>query len=116
MVVARNARDQMTEEIFAQMGAVIAKASLTRPVGTVMQIAGNTVRISGLAQHARVGDRIKVIDAVTEGEVVRTSQDALDVLIDGTTEGLGLDAKVALFPRPDFAPHSGWIGRVMWPA
>jgi flagellum-specific ATP synthase len=105
----------MTEEIFAQMGAVIAKASLTRPAGTVMQIAGNTVRIGGLAEHARVGDRIKMIGTATQGEVVRTSQDALDVLIDGTTEGLGLGAKVALFARPDFSPHCGWIGRVVDP-
>jgi flagellum-specific ATP synthase len=105
----------MTEEIFAQMGAVIAKTTLIRPIGTIMQIAGNTLRISGLAQHARVGDRVKIVGAATQGEVVRTSQDALDVLIDGTTEGLGLGAKVALFPRPEFAPHAGWIGRVVDP-
>ncbi len=105
----------MIEEIFARMGAVIKNTSLTRPVGQVSLIAGNTVQVSGLSDHARVGDRIKIIGASTHGEVVRTSVGALDVLIDGTTEGLGLGANVALFPRPKFAPHSGWIGRVIDP-
>lgn len=105
----------MTEEIFAQMGAAIKKTSLTRPVGYVTQIAGSTVRIRGLSQTAHVGDRVQMIGALTMGEVVRTSQNTLDALMDGTTEGLGLGAKVVLSRRPAFAPHAGWIGRVIDP-
>ncbi|MGJ8609780.1 MAG: FliI/YscN family ATPase [Octadecabacter sp.] len=105
----------MTEEIFAQMGAAMKKMSLTRPVGHVTEIAGSTVRIHGLSRFARVGDRVQVIGTLTMGEVVRTTQESVDVLMDSTTEGLGPGAKVALTPRPVFAPHTGWIGRVIDP-
>jgi len=105
----------MTEDIFAQMGAAIEKTTLTRPIGAVLQIAGNRIQIGGISQFARVGDRIKVIGDNTLGEVVRTAQEGLDAIMDGSTEGFGLGAKVVLLPRPEFAPHSGWIGRVVDP-
>lgn len=105
----------MTEDIFAQMGAAIDKARRVRAVGTVRQIAGNTVQIDGLAQHANLGDSIQIIGGGNMGEIVRTSEQVAHALMDGTTDGLGLGAKVALLPRPDFAPHSGWIGRVIDP-
>lgn len=105
----------MTEDIFVQMGTAIKKTKLTHPVGVVLQIAGNRLQIGGISQSARVGDRIKVIGNDTLGEVVRTAQEGLDAIMDGSTEGLGLGAKVVLLPRPDFTPHSEWIGRVVDP-
>lgn len=105
----------MTEEIFVQMEAAVKRAALTRPVGQIAQIAAGTVQIKGLSAHARVGDRVQVIGEDTWGEVVRTSGDALNALMDGTSEGLGLGAHVALSPRPAFAPHGAWIGRVIDP-
>lgn len=105
----------MSEEIFDQMRSVIARATLTHPVGQISQVAAGTVLIEGLSHVARVGDRIQVIGESTIGEVVRTAADGLHALMDGTTEGLGLGARVVLMPRPIFAPHSGWIGRVIDP-
>lgn len=105
----------MTEEIFAQMGAAIGRTTRTRPVGLITQIAAGTVRITGLSARARVGDRIQMIGGDLRGEVVRTDADGLDALMDGSLEGLGLGARVALVPRPVFAPHAGWIGRVIDP-
>jgi len=105
----------MTEEIFAQVRAAIARSSITRPVGTISQIAGGTIRIEGLSSQARVGDRIEIIGHGAWGEIVRTGGETLDVLLEGSTDGLGLNAFVALHPRPVFAPHAGWIGRVVDP-
>ena len=105
----------MTQDIFAQMGAAVKRAPLVRPVGQITQIAAGTVQIKGLSTHARVGDRVQIIGDGTWGEVVRTSGDALDALMDGTTEGIGLGTKVALTARPVFAPSAAWIGRVIDP-
>jgi len=105
----------MTEEIFAQMAAAIKRAPMIRPVGEIAQIAGGTVRIHGVSQQARVGDHVQVIGTSQKGEVVRTSGDSIEVLMDGSTEGLGIGAKVSLGARPFFAPHDGWIGRVIDP-
>lgn len=105
----------MTADIFNQMAAAVSRASLTRPVGEVSQIAGNVVQVRGLSTQACVGDRIKVIGGDLQGEVVRAGVSKLDVLMTGSTEGLGLKAKVVLSKRPVFAPHAGWIGRVVDP-
>ena len=105
----------MTEDIFDQMSAAIKRTNLTRRVGQVVGIAGGTVQISALSAFARVGDRISVIGRYLEGEVIRADDAIVDVLMDGSTEGLGLEASVTLRTRPAFAPHSGWIGRVIDP-
>ncbi|MCL4122789.1 UNVERIFIED_CONTAM: hypothetical protein GTU68_054952 [Idotea baltica] len=86
-----------------------------RPIGQIGQIAAGVVRITGLSAHAHVGDRIQIIGEDIWGEVVRTDAQGLDALMDGSLEGLGLGARVALSPRPVFAPHRGWIGRVIDP-
>jgi len=105
----------MTEEIFDQMGAEIARATLTRPIGKIVQIAAGTISIEGLSMRGRVGDQIQVIGSQTKGEIVRTSAHFLEALMDGSTEGLGLGEDVVLSPRAVFAPHFGWIGRVVDP-
>lgn len=105
----------MTQDLFSRMGAAIAGASPIRPVGQVVQIAGSTLQIAGLSQHGRVGDRVRIIGTTAIGEVVRTSRDCIEILIDGSTEGLGIGANVALVPRKPFAPHESWIGRVIDP-
>ena len=103
----------MTEEIFEQMSAAIARTVLTRPVGEVVEIAGGTVQVNGLSAHARVGDRISVLGQTLQGEIVRVGESRVDALMNGSTDGLGLGACVSLSARPIFAPHRGWIGRVV---
>lgn len=105
----------MTEDVFDQINATMRRAARTRHVGHVSQIAGSTVQIEGIAQHAKVGDRVRVIGSSLRGEVIRSSTLSLDVLMDGSTEGLGLGERVSLVARPVFAPHAGWIGRVVDP-
>lgn len=105
----------MTEEIFAQAHAAVARLRKTKPVGTVTEIAGGTVRIEGVSDLACVADMIEVIGTGLCGEIVRTAGAAVHALMDGSTEGLGIGARVALCPRPVFAPARTWIGRVVDP-
>ena len=105
----------MSEEIFDQMSGLIARTSPTRPIGKIAQITADTAMVEGLSHAARVGDRVAVVGGAAEGEVVRASGELLYVLIAGSTEGLGLGVNVVLLPRPIFAPHDGWIGRVIDP-
>lgn len=105
----------MVEDILSQMAAAVDRITPLRFVGRISQISGSTVQISGLSSRARVGDLIQVIGTTRWGEVVRTAGTTLDALMEGSTEGLGLSATVALNPRSMFAPHDGWIGRVVDP-
>ncbi|MCF2905954.1 FliI/YscN family ATPase [Octadecabacter sp. CECT 8868] len=97
------------------MGASLDRVSLIRPVGEISEIAGGLVQVCGLSAHGVVGDRIKVIGHELTGEIIRVGAARLDVMMDGSTEGLGSKAKVVLLPRPVLAPHAGWIGRVVDP-
>ncbi len=105
----------MTEDILEQMSVATQNARATYPAGKICEISGRVVRISGLSAHAHVGDRIRVMGTNLTGEVVRSTENVTDAMIEGSTEGLGLGAIVALRPRPAFAPHDGWIGRVVDP-
>lgn len=105
----------MTEEIFDQMAAAVQRAKPVFPTGHICEIAGNVIKIVGLSSRARVGDQVRVIGADLNGEVIRTTGTTLDAMVEGSSEGLGLGTLVALNPRPVFAPHDGWIGRVVDP-
>lgn len=105
----------MSEDIFDQMTAAIHRVQPALPAGHVTEIAGNVIKVSGLSSDARVGDRLKVIGHDLKGEVIRTSSSTLDAIIEGSSEGLGLGTIVTLNARPIFAPHDGWIGRVVDP-
>ncbi|MDA9207960.1 FliI/YscN family ATPase [Octadecabacter sp.] len=105
----------MTEDIFDRMTAAVQRARPTVPAGRITEIAGNLIKVTGLSAHARVGDRLHVVGPEMKGEVLRSSATTLDAMIEGSSEGLGLGAYVALTPRPVFSPHNGWIGRVVDP-
>jgi len=105
----------MSEDTFARMSAAIKRAKLKRHVGTVTQISGTTLQIAGLSHHARVGDRIEILGQAIKGEVVKTDAHHIDVMVENSTDGLGLGARAILHDRPVFAPHEGWIGRVLDP-
>lgn len=105
----------MTEELFAQAHAAVARLHKTKPVGIVAEIAGGTVLIEGFVERALVADRVEVIGTGMTGEIVRTAGRGVHALMDGSNEGLGIGARVALAPRPVFAPHKNWMGRVVDP-
>lgn len=105
----------MTEDIIDCMISTLERASCVKPVGKIIRIVGNVIEVAGLAQNAKLGDRVQVIGDIAEGEIVRSTAQSVHVLMDRSTEGLGLGARVALTSRPVFAPHAGWIGRIVDP-
>lgn len=105
----------MTEDILDQMSHAIARATQVQPVGQIAQITAGMVVVEGLSHAAKVGDRIQVIGGQAGGEIVRASGESIHALMAGSTEGLGLGADVVLQSRRPFAPHAGWIGRVIDP-
>ena len=105
----------MTEDIFDRMTAAVDRVQPIHAAGRITEIAGNIIKVSGLSSDARVGDRLRVIGMELKGEVLRTSGSSLDAMIEGSSEGLGLGTFVSLSRRPIFAPHEGWIGRVIDP-
>lgn len=105
----------MTDFDFMNAAAALARPKAQFPYGRVASVAGNAISVSGIAQVAGLGDRIRLHGHGVGGEVIRTEPETTHVLLDRVVEGLAIGHGVILLPPPVFAPHDGWIGRVIDP-
>lgn len=97
--------------------AVIRDTVAKHAVGRVAKVSGGKLEVTGLPRTTRLGDRIQLRNgaSVLEGEIIRLQPDSVDVLVDGSVEGVALNTAVILTRRPRFAPDQSWIGRVIDP-
>ena len=89
-----------------------------RSVGRVRSIEGNVIRVAGLSQVAKMGDRINIHgrDGVcVSGEILQMSTDLVTVLPDKAPDGISLEDRVSLGRSPDLSPCADWIGRIIDP-
>jgi flagellum-specific ATP synthase len=104
-------------DIFETLRARLGQIPLTKRVGRVAELAGGTLRVTGLSQGTSLGDRVVIRGAgpAIGGEVLRLSKDGLCVLPDGVGEGLTMNDTVEIVGRAEIAPDNSWIGRVIDP-
>lgn len=98
-----------------QLQSISARIAALDPVeriGRITAIGAGVVTVSGLGRHAAIGDRLHC-QGGTAGEVVRLGADGATVLIEDSTDGLGLGAEARLGGPAEIAPHDGWLGRVV---
>lgn len=98
-----------------KIAAAIARAGATFPVGRVTALTGTSAQICGLAQVATLGDRVHFFGEPAVGEVIGTHDESVTVSLDRPAETISTGHPVYLRPKPEFAPHDGWIGRVIDP-
>ncbi|NDU99498.1 FliI/YscN family ATPase [Pseudoroseicyclus sp. CLL3-39] len=98
------------------MAAAVSRQRLTQPLGEISEIAGGRLVASGLAERARLGDRVEILGPAPVGaEVIRVVAGEVLLLPEGSAEGIGTGCPVRLMPPPAFAPDDSWIGRVIDP-
>ncbi len=100
--------------VFDGLLAEIANVQVAVAVGRVAEVARGTVQVSGLQASACLGDRV-LIGGTLGGEVLRIGVDSVQVLPDGSADGLALGAEVALHGASGLAPDDAWIGRILDP-
>jgi len=105
----------MPEKVFDQMAAAIARVQSCQPVGYVSTISGQHLTVTGLSAHACVGQSVRLIGHDLTGEVVYTGRKEVGVLVEGALTGVAISTPVSLRSLAPFAPHEGWIGRVVDP-
>lgn len=96
----------------------LKKMQTTRPVGRVCGVYADGIRVSGLSNCARLGDRVMLRrpDAPPIfGEVVRLETDTLMVLPDSPPDGIALGERAILQSELRLYPCRDWIGRVIDP-
>ncbi len=108
----------MQTEVFEQMAETVARLRPSHPLGRVVGASGVTLRVAGLSAIARLGDRGRLRGpdgGWVLAEVVRIGGDCLEMLPEGAIDGVSIGDPVRLDPPVHFAPHDGWIGRVIDP-
>lgn len=107
----------MDEFLLEQMTTALGAIETEHPCGFVSSANGGFVQVEGLPNTTQLGDRVmlKADSKPVSGEVIGLHRDRVDVLMDGFVSGLSVGTVVRLLRPPIFAPHQGWIGRVIDP-
>ncbi|WP_425071711.1 FliI/YscN family ATPase [Sagittula sp. S175] len=103
------------EDEITGLRARISQMQPVRDVGRVQAVDGMTIWVSGLAEAASIGDRLRLFHGpnVLGGEVLRIRDDLVAMLPDEVAEGVSKGDRVAVLGAPTLAPCDSWIGRVI---
>ncbi|AGT10123.1 FliI/YscN family ATPase [Paracoccus aminophilus] len=100
------------------IAAQIGEERLIRYFGLVHAIQAGVVLVSGLNNHAALGDRV-VFDltggAQIQGEVIALQARFAAILPEGPSEGLHIGARAELLFAPRLRPGPDWVGRIIDP-
>ncbi|PYE84576.1 FliI/YscN family ATPase [Pseudoroseicyclus aestuarii] len=107
----------MDDELIGRVIAAIERAGAERPAGRVTGAAGAVIEAEGLLPMARLGSRVTIRHGAGRiaAEVVRIAEGRVQLLPEGSAEGVTLGDLVQMEPAPVFAPDDSWIGRVVDP-
>lgn len=108
-----------TASLIDGLVAHIAELRPVRPVGRVSRADGAALHITGLTDHASIGDGLQVYrkrGAPLRGEVVQIIGAELVMLAEAPPEGISLSDRVALLSPNVIAPSPQWLGRIIDPA
>jgi flagellum-specific ATP synthase len=89
-----------------------------RAVGRVVRVKAGVVEISGLMNHARIGDWIEIRRMGRKpinSEVVQLNGETLIALPEEAPEGVALQDRAVLRGHGTIAPADNWIGRIIDP-
>lgn len=100
-------------DVFAALRAQIATVPVASSVGRITEIARGALRVAGLHDKARQGDRLRI--GAMGAEVLQLSSTDLLALTEGPAEGLAIGTAVELIGPADIAPDNAWIGRIIDP-
>lgn len=85
--------------------------------GHVHEVSGLLVRIRGLAQWLRIGDRVLLSGGIAEvpAEVVAFTNGLVEALAFGPLEGIGPGSVAEVVSSAELTVSDGWLGRVVDP-
>ncbi|WP_412564976.1 FliI/YscN family ATPase [Thalassobius sp. MITS945101] len=94
----------------------IAEIAHQHPLGWVNGIEKGLISIKDLEGRAALGDRVKLHLKTSRsvwGDVVRLRENCIEILPDGSCDGLSLGDSATLHPPLTLGPCAQWIGRII---
>lgn len=100
---------------FATLCQRIQAIPTVQRIGRVIHVDGEAVQVTGLQDHARLGDSVQLRNdtGVLDGEVLGLSADSIRVIPDQRPDMIRLGDQVTLLGARQIAPSSAWLGRVV---
>ncbi|MGX9355973.1 FliI/YscN family ATPase [Roseobacteraceae bacterium S113] len=89
-----------------------------RPIGRVLSVSTEGIRVVGLGKVARLGDLVAIPSDTSSdisGEIISLERDSVLVLPSDPPEGIAQGDKVMLNTQLKLFPNASWIGRVIDP-
>ncbi len=108
----------MTMILMESLKSEIAMLKPVRAVGRISAVEGAVLRVTGLSQQARLGDRLSVerhSGDELSGEVLQIDASSVLMLSDDSPQGVSLGDRVAIHGANTIAPCESWIGRIVDP-
>lgn len=96
----------------------LATLTPVRPLGRVSSAESACIRVTGLNDHARIGDQVQIFrkdGTPIGGEVLRIDSDGFFALPQERLDGVAIGDKAVLVRDPGLAPSEAWVGRVIDP-
>ena len=96
--------------------AEIGGCAAAHRLGRVTEVGRGVLKVAGVADDWRLGDRVRLADgARIGGEVVALDPSAVTILTDGPVDGIRLGDRVEHLGAGGLAPDDSWIGRIVDP-
>ncbi len=97
--------------------AAINRLPKDHPAARVTSVGGQSVTAALEATRLRIGDRatIRAKSGPLAGEVIRLDAQGVTILVEEAATGVSVGDLIVFSQPPVFAPHKGWIGRVIDP-
>lgn len=107
----------MTAKIIEQLTESVRDITAVRRLGRIKAVNGSSVVINGLNDVAGLGDDLTICARAGQlsATVTHLEEDNLRAMLQGAADGIALEDIVEKQPKPRFAPHPSWIGRVIDP-
>jgi len=96
----------------------LADISRTRTVGRVVSADGHTLRVSGLEEEVKLGDRLRLLredGSFLMGDVLCLGADGAIMLPDDPPARVALGDRVVAQGAVRIAPDQSWLGQVIDP-
>lgn len=104
--------------VFDSLLAEIGDLRPVRRFGRLAEIRGGVLMAEGLTLWARLGDRVEIVlrgGRAVGGEIIALGREGVDILLDGTVEGISVGDRIEHLGMNAIAPCEAWIGRVIDP-
>jgi flagellum-specific ATP synthase len=107
-----------TPDPFATLRARVGLLRRSYPLGRIAELSPAGFRVTGLSDHALLGDELLYDDSSgrpQRAEVSHLEEGSLWATPFASAEGLRMGLPVRPAGTPQVSPHAGWIGRIVDP-